>query len=120
MEGLTLAALEHLDNVVVFVMDLTGECGTRVRDQLEIRREIRTRFPEKKHKWIDVFAKAYMFSIKKGEGEEVAATGGGLVIEDKASAEDKYHLDQEVFDEDYLAALEEVPGALWISDNVLE
>ena len=132
MEGLTLAALEHLDNVVVFVMDLTGECGTRVRDQLDIRREIRTRFPEKKHKWIDVFAKADMFSIKEGEegeegeGEEGATTGGGgshgggLVIEKKANAEDKYHLDHEFLDEGYLAALEEVPGALWISTKTGE
>lgn len=35
MEGLTMAAIEHLDNAtVIFVMDLTGECGTAVRDQV--------------------------------------------------------------------------------------
>ena len=30
-----MAAIEHLDNAtVIFVMDLTGECGTAVRDQV--------------------------------------------------------------------------------------
>ena len=37
MERLTLAALEHLPTAVLFVADLTGECGTSVRDQWRIR-----------------------------------------------------------------------------------
>lgn len=37
MERLTLAALEHLPTAVLFVVDLTGECGTSVRDQWRIR-----------------------------------------------------------------------------------
>ncbi len=37
MELLTLAALECLPTSVLFVMDLTEECGTSVRDQWDIR-----------------------------------------------------------------------------------
>jgi nucleolar GTP-binding protein len=37
MERLTLACLEHLPTVVLFVADLTGECGTSVADQWKIR-----------------------------------------------------------------------------------
>ncbi len=37
MEMLTLAVLEHLDASVMFVSDLTEECGTSVEDQWAIR-----------------------------------------------------------------------------------
>ena len=37
MERLTLAALEHLPTAVLFVMDLTGECGTSPASQWRIR-----------------------------------------------------------------------------------
>ncbi len=37
MERLTLACLQHLPTVVLFVADLTGECGTSVSDQWKIR-----------------------------------------------------------------------------------
>ena len=37
MERLTLACLEHLPTAVLFVADLTAECGTSVADQWEIR-----------------------------------------------------------------------------------
>jgi hypothetical protein len=56
MELLTLAALQHLPSSVVFVADLTEECGTSVADQWAIRRELRARFPAKP--WIDVLSKA--------------------------------------------------------------
>ncbi|QDZ22827.1 P-loop-containing nucleoside triphosphate hydrolase [Chloropicon primus] len=117
MEGLTMAALEHLDNLVVlFVMDLTGECGTTVKDQLDIRREIMTRFPEMKAKWVDIFTKADMFSIKEDEGGAGSTEWGGeaRVIEDRDSR-DKYHVDHEFLDPDYNLALKQVPNALWIS-----
>ncbi|KAJ9520108.1 hypothetical protein QJQ45_030036 [Haematococcus lacustris] len=58
MELLTLAALACLPTSVLFVMDLTEECGTSVQEQWRIRREVRDRFPEKG--WIDVFSKADM------------------------------------------------------------
>ncbi|KAF6264314.1 P-loop containing nucleoside triphosphate hydrolase protein [Scenedesmus sp. NREL 46B-D3] len=56
MELLTLAALQHLPSSVVFVADLTEECGTSVADQWAIRRELRARFPSKP--WLDVLSKA--------------------------------------------------------------
>eukprot|EP00882_Tetradesmus_deserticola_P030021 GHRQ01033675.1.p1 GENE.GHRQ01033675.1~~GHRQ01033675.1.p1 ORF type:complete len:159 (+),score=91.91 GHRQ01033675.1:371-847(+) len=56
MELLTLAALQHLPSSVVFVADLTEECGTSVADQWAIRRELRARFPAKP--WLDVLSKS--------------------------------------------------------------
>lgn len=55
MEKLTLATLGHLPTSVVFITDLTEECGTSIRDQLNLRAELLKRFPEKI--WIDVFSK---------------------------------------------------------------
>lgn len=37
MERLTLACLQHLPTAVLFIADLTGECGTSVGDQWRIR-----------------------------------------------------------------------------------
>ena len=37
MERLTLACLQHLPTAVLFVADLTGECGTSVANQWQIR-----------------------------------------------------------------------------------
>ena len=37
MERLTLACLHHLPSAVLFVLDLTAQCGTSVADQLAIR-----------------------------------------------------------------------------------
>ena len=56
MENLTLACLEHLPCTVVFVTDLTAQCGTSVADQLAIRRELLGRFPGMA--WLDVLSKA--------------------------------------------------------------
>jgi nucleolar GTP-binding protein len=56
MELLTLASLQHLPTAVMFVIDLTAECGTSVQNQLEIRKDVKERFPDKP--WIDVFSKA--------------------------------------------------------------
>ena len=55
MERLTLACLQHLPCAVVFVMDLTAQCGTSVADQLAIREELLDRFPAKA--WLDVLSK---------------------------------------------------------------
>lgn len=56
MELLTLSTIRHLPTTVVYVMDLTEECGTSVKDQLEIRRVLKFEFKEKS--WLDVFAKS--------------------------------------------------------------
>ena len=37
MERLTLAAMQHLPTAVLFVTDLTGQCGTSVAAQWRIR-----------------------------------------------------------------------------------
>ena len=37
MEGLTLAAVEHLPSAVVYVMDLSGTCGTQSAPELQLQ-----------------------------------------------------------------------------------
>lgn len=58
MEALTLAAMQHLPTAVMYVMDLSGGAGEKcssVEDQLELRREMRARFPRRP--WLDVISK---------------------------------------------------------------
>ncbi|KAG1665231.1 hypothetical protein FOA52_011419 [Chlamydomonas sp. UWO 241] len=84
MELLTLATLQHLPTTVLFVVDLTEECGTSVEDQWAIRCEIAARFPTKP--WIDVFSKEDEIGGILADGAEMlaarrvaaaAAAGGG-------------------------------------------
>jgi nucleolar GTP-binding protein len=58
MEGLTLAAVEHLPSAVVCVMDLSGTCGPLSAPllQLSVRKQIRERYPDRP--WLDVRSKA--------------------------------------------------------------
>lgn len=58
MEGLTLAAVEHLPSAVVFVMDLSGSCGQQSAPllQLAVRDTVRARYAGRP--WIDVCSKA--------------------------------------------------------------
>lgn len=59
MEALTLAAMQHLPTAVMYVMDLSGGAGDKcssVEDQLQLRKEVRARFP--KRPWIDVLSKS--------------------------------------------------------------
>lgn len=56
MERLTLACLAHLPSAALFVMDLTGQCGTSVAAQWDIRARLKQQFPDKP--WLDVFTKA--------------------------------------------------------------
>ncbi len=103
--------------MVLFVMDLTGECGTKVGDQLRIREELRQRFPEKaQNGWVDVFTKADMFAEEEeGEGEGGKQQDGAFVIE--GCRDEKYHVDSEFLDAEYALALAQVPGALWVSTH---
>lgn len=55
LEKLTLAVLSHLPTAVLFVHDLTGECGTSPSDQFLIYQEIKERFNT--HLWFDVVSK---------------------------------------------------------------
>ncbi|KAK3037791.1 hypothetical protein RJ639_030710 [Escallonia herrerae] len=55
LEMLTLAVLSHLPTAVLYVHDLSGECGTSPSDQFIIYKEIRGRFDG--HLWLDVVSK---------------------------------------------------------------
>mmetsp|Transcript_80879 Transcript_80879/g.242233 ORF Transcript_80879/g.242233 Transcript_80879/m.242233 type:complete len:149 (+) Transcript_80879:1014-1460(+) len=58
MEGLTLAAVDHLPSAVVFVMDLSGTCGAQSAPELQlaVREQVRGEFPDRP--WLDVRSKA--------------------------------------------------------------
>ncbi|CAH9097891.1 unnamed protein product [Cuscuta epithymum] len=55
LEKLTIAVLSHLPTAVLYVHDLSGECGTSPSDQFAIYKEIRGRFSN--HIWLDVVSK---------------------------------------------------------------
>ncbi|KAI9080602.1 hypothetical protein K1719_037463 [Acacia pycnantha] len=56
LEKLTLAALSHLPTAILYVHDLSGECGTSPADQFTIYKEIRETFTE--HLWLDIVSKS--------------------------------------------------------------
>eukprot|EP00887_Chlorella_sp_A99_P004720 scaffold4.g4720.t1 len=88
MERLTLASLQHLPTAMLFVADLTAECGTSVADQEELKR----RFPSKP--WIDVFSKADLLEEELDEAAErraaaaasSASSGGGSGVGGSSSS----------------------------------
>jgi GTP1/Obg family GTP-binding protein len=83
MEMLTLASLQYLMTSVLFVIDLTGECGTSLADQWRIREELLGRFPEKR--WIDVFSKSDLLEDELREADELIAEGAsGRILRDLA------------------------------------
>ncbi|WOK98342.1 nucleolar GTP-binding protein 1 [Canna indica] len=55
IERLTLAVLSYLPTAVLYVHDLSGECGTSPDDQFITYKEIREKF--KDHLWLDVVSK---------------------------------------------------------------
>ena len=70
MEALTLAAMQHLPTAVMYVMDLSGGAGDKcssVEDQLQLRREVRARFPRRP--WIDVVSKADLGLVEGSRDE---------------------------------------------------
>jgi len=71
MESLTLAAMQHLPTAVMYVLDLSGGAGDKcssVEDQLQLRREVRARFPRRP--WIDVVSK-YDLGLVDGAREQL-------------------------------------------------
>ena len=71
MESLTLAAMQHLPTAVMYVMDLSGGAGDKcssVEDQIQLRREVRARFPRRP--WIDVVSK-YDLGLVDGAREQL-------------------------------------------------
>ncbi|KAG2669070.1 hypothetical protein I3843_14G017200 [Carya illinoinensis] len=55
LEKLTLAVLSHLPTAILYVHDLSGECGTSPSDQFLIYKDIKERFSD--HLWLDVVSK---------------------------------------------------------------
>ena len=77
MEALTLAAMQHLPTAVMYVMDLSGQAGEKcssIEDQLQLRREIRARFPRRP--WIDVVSKVDL-GVVDGAIEDLEEILGG-------------------------------------------
>ncbi|KAL4425825.1 hypothetical protein ABPG75_009841 [Micractinium tetrahymenae] len=72
MERLTLACLQHLPTAVLFVADLTGECGTTVANQWAIREELKQRFLSKP--WVDVLSKADLLEEEFDEADRLLAS----------------------------------------------
>jgi nucleolar GTP-binding protein len=78
MEALTLAAMQHLPTAVMYVMDLSGAAGEKcssIEDQLQLRREVRARFPRRP--WIDVVSKVDL-GIVDGATEELKEILDGI------------------------------------------
>ncbi|XP_078440475.1 P-loop containing nucleoside triphosphate hydrolases superfamily protein isoform X2 [Wolffia australiana] len=61
LEKLTLAVLSHLPTAVLYVHDLTGDCGTSPSNQFALYKEIRERF--KDHIWLDVVSKCDLLHL---------------------------------------------------------
>lgn len=56
LEKLTLAVLSHLPTAILYVHDLSGECGMSASDQYSIYKEIKERFNDQL--WLDVISKS--------------------------------------------------------------
>ncbi|XP_030548772.1 nucleolar GTP-binding protein 1 [Rhodamnia argentea] len=56
LEKLTLAVLSQLPTAILYVHDLSGECGMSPSDQYLIYKEIKERFND--HLWLDVISKS--------------------------------------------------------------
>eukprot|EP01024_Parvocaulis_polyphysoides_P009076 TRINITY_DN12770_c1_g1_i1.p1 TRINITY_DN12770_c1_g1~~TRINITY_DN12770_c1_g1_i1.p1 ORF type:complete len:187 (+),score=35.82 TRINITY_DN12770_c1_g1_i1:48-608(+) len=69
MELLTLSVLEHLPTMVVFVADLTEDCGMSVKDQWLIRQELKQKFGYKL--WMDVLSKADLLEATFQEADKL-------------------------------------------------
>ncbi|XP_078155148.1 P-loop containing nucleoside triphosphate hydrolases superfamily protein isoform X1 [Carex rostrata] len=55
IERLTLAVLSHLPTAVLYVHDLSGDCGTTSNDQFSIYKDIKEKYGDKL--WLDVVSK---------------------------------------------------------------
>ncbi|XP_047323724.1 nucleolar GTP-binding protein 1 [Impatiens glandulifera] len=76
LEKLTLAVLSHLPTSVLYVHDLSGQCGTSPSDQFLIYKEMKERFSG--HLWLDVVSKCDLleespvfFSTEKSDDGDV-------------------------------------------------
>ncbi|EIE24639.1 P-loop containing nucleoside triphosphate hydrolase protein [Coccomyxa subellipsoidea C-169] len=72
MERLTVSCMAFLPTSVLFVIDLTGQCGTSPATQWQIRADLRARFPNKP--WLDVFTKQDLLQDVHAQAQGAAAT----------------------------------------------
>eukprot|EP00814_Leptocylindrus_danicus_P010840 CAMPEP_0116021940 /NCGR_PEP_ID=MMETSP0321-20121206/10689_1 /TAXON_ID=163516 /ORGANISM="Leptocylindrus danicus var. danicus, Strain B650" /LENGTH=406 /DNA_ID=CAMNT_0003492913 /DNA_START=236 /DNA_END=1456 /DNA_ORIENTATION=- len=82
MEALTLAAMQHLPTAVMYVMDLSGLAGdacSSVEDQLQLRKEMRARFPRRP--WIDVVSKCDLGVVDDAREKLIEILDGDDYIE---------------------------------------
>ncbi|KAJ0964342.1 hypothetical protein J5N97_029464 [Dioscorea zingiberensis] len=68
LERLTLAVLSHLPTAVLYVHDLSGECGTSPDDQFVTYKEMKVRFSN--HLWLDVVSKCDLLQISPASDQE--------------------------------------------------
>jgi len=84
MEMLTVASLAYLPTSVMFVVDLTEQCGTTAANQWKIRCELRRRFSDKP--WVDVISKTDLLTELLAEADAMppleAAAGADAVAVD--------------------------------------
>jgi len=65
IELLTISALQHLPTSILFVHDLTEECGTSVEAQYRLYCELKHRFGDRM--WIDAISKADLLGTPEGD-----------------------------------------------------
>ncbi|KAM0945654.1 putative nucleolar GTP-binding protein [Dioscorea sansibarensis] len=61
LERLTLAVLSHVPTAVLYVHDLSGECGTSPDDQFTTYKVMKERFSN--HLWLDVVSKCDLLQV---------------------------------------------------------
>lgn len=78
LELLTIATLQYLPTSVIFVLDITEDCGTTFADQLQIREDLKSSFPLKS--WIDVFSKFDLLKDNPTFLEKTHSVQGALKV----------------------------------------
>eukprot|EP00850_Spirogloea_muscicola_P003617 SM000014S00405 [mRNA] locus=s14:1097337:1105903:- [translate_table: standard] len=76
IEKLTLAALCHLPTAVLYVHDLTGDCGMSTADQYFLHLSLKERFAERP--WIDVVSKSDLLPQPRPEDTMAANLGDSM------------------------------------------
>eukprot|EP00188_Purpureofilum_apyrenoidigerum_P005215 Plantae.Rhodophyta-Purpureofilum_apyrenoidigerum.ctg6589.p1 GENE.Plantae.Rhodophyta-Purpureofilum_apyrenoidigerum.ctg6589~~Plantae.Rhodophyta-Purpureofilum_apyrenoidigerum.ctg6589.p1 ORF type:complete len:134 (-),score=27.14 Plantae.Rhodophyta-Purpureofilum_apyrenoidigerum.ctg6589:563-964(-) len=87
VEMLSVAAIQHLHSIVLFVVDLTEECGTTVEDQLQLRDQVWRMCDDPAKRWIDVRSKSDLQDkfCKTSVYDSIAPASHLVSMEDKDS-----------------------------------
>eukprot|EP00850_Spirogloea_muscicola_P013548 SM000092S24516 [mRNA] locus=s92:506468:510715:+ [translate_table: standard] len=76
IEKLTLAALCHLPTAVLYVHDLTGDCGMSTADQYSLHLSLKERFAERP--WIDIVSKSDLLPQPPPDDTMAASLGNSM------------------------------------------